>query len=120
MLARTVDGSLTRPRSDRNRQLTPCLSSRKRSPSRMKISRSVIAVTERSAHYVAASMMYMAEASGVGSCLMDSIYLTFRTDRRLTRSFGITKDVLAAIVFGYSDEKVINIPGGYEMETRFI
>lgn len=60
-----------------------------------------------------------AEALGVGSCLMDSIYLAFRTNRKLRRRFSIDDDVLGALVLGYSDERIVNVPKGYELGVRY-
>jgi NAD-dependent dihydropyrimidine dehydrogenase PreA subunit/nitroreductase len=73
-----------------------------------------VPVTERSAPYLLATMMYMAESLGIGSCLMDSVYLAFRTSAKLRRRFGITDDVFGVLVLGHSAERIRNIPRGYE------
>jgi nitroreductase len=78
-----------------------------------------VAVTESSAHYVLATMMFMAETLGIGNCLMDTVYLAFRTNKKLRKSFAIREDVLGALVLGNSDEKIVNIPNGYEMNIVF-
>ncbi len=76
-------------------------------------------VTESSGHYVLATMMYMAEVVRVGTCVMDSIYLAFRTDRALRKRFGITEDVLGAMILGYSAEEIVNVPRGYELDIAW-
>lgn len=78
-----------------------------------------IAVTERSAPYLLATMMYMAESLGIGNCLMDSIYLTLKTNRKLRKRLKITEDVFGVLVLGYSNEDVKNIPRGYEVNVRW-
>lgn len=78
-----------------------------------------IAVTERSAHYMLATMMYMAESLGIGNCLMDSIYLAIRTNRKLRKRLKIEEDVFGVLVLGYSNENVKNIPRGYEVDVRW-
>lgn len=74
-----------------------------------------LAVTESSGHYMLASMMYMAEMLKIGTCLMDSIYLTFRNNKKLRKRFGISEDVLGAMIIGYSNENIVNIPKGYQV-----
>ncbi len=76
-------------------------------------------VTESSSHYLLANLMIMAEALGVGSCLMDSVLLTLKTNRELRKRLDINEDVLCAMVLGYSDENIVNIPRGYEVEVRY-
>lgn len=78
-----------------------------------------IAVTERSAPYMLAAMMVMAEGLGVGNCLMDSIYLALRTNRKLRKRLKITEDVFGVLILGYSGENVKNIPRGYEVDVRW-
>lgn len=78
-----------------------------------------IAVTERSAHYMLATMMYMAESLGIGNCLMDSIYLTLKTNRKLKKRLKIKEDVFGVLVLGYSNENVKNVPRGYEVSVRW-
>jgi hypothetical protein len=50
---------------------------------------------------------------------MDAVYLTFRMNGKLRRKFGIREDVLGALVLGYSDEQIVNIPQGYELDITF-
>jgi nitroreductase len=76
-------------------------------------------VTASSALYLAGTMLYMAEALGLGTCLVDSVLLAFRTRRRLRKKFRIETDTLAVLALGYSDERVLNIPRGYEVELRW-
>jgi hypothetical protein len=76
-------------------------------------------VTERSAHYMLATMMYMAEALGIGNCLMDSLYLTLRTNPTLKKRLGIKEDVFGTLVLGYSSERIVNIPRGYEVPIKW-
>lgn len=78
-----------------------------------------VAVTASSAHYMLATMMCMAESLGVGNCLMDSIYVTLRTNRKLRKRLKIEEDVLGVLVLGYSNENVKNIPRGYEVNVRW-
>jgi nitroreductase len=78
-----------------------------------------VAVTESSAHYVLSSLMFMAEALGIGNCLMDSVYLAFRTSRKLRKTFGVREDVLGALTLGYSNEAIVNIPRGYGMKVAY-
>jgi len=74
-------------------------------------------VTEASAQYLMANIILMAEARGIGSCLMDSLRHTLNGDRSLRKILGIGKPmkVLAVLLLGYSDEKVLNVPQGYEI-----
>ncbi len=78
-----------------------------------------VPVTERSAPYMLATMMCMAESLGIGNCLMDSIYLTLRTNRKLRKKLKIQEDVFGVLVLGYSNENVKNIPRGYEVNVRW-
>jgi nitroreductase/NAD-dependent dihydropyrimidine dehydrogenase PreA subunit len=78
-----------------------------------------VPVTEASAPYLLANMLYMAQALGVGGCLMDSLTLALRADRRLRRRLGIHEDVLGVLALGYSNENIVNIPRGYEVELRW-
>jgi nitroreductase len=71
-----------------------------------------LAVTESSGHYMLASMMYMAEMLKIGTCLIDSIYLTFRNNKKLRKRFGISEDVLGAMIIGYSNENILKYPKG--------
>jgi len=76
-----------------------------------------VPVTGDSAQYLLANVILMAEAVGVGSCLMDSLKRTINGSRSLKRALGIGRRyrVLAALLLGYSDEPVVNIPRGYEI-----
>ncbi len=78
-----------------------------------------IPVTESSAHYVLAAMMFFAESTGIGSCLMDSVYLALRLDGKARKLLGIEKDVLGAMVLGYSDDNIVNIPKGCEVPIKW-
>ncbi len=76
-----------------------------------------VPITAESAQYLMASVILMAEAVGVGSCLMDSLRRTINGSRSLKRALGIggRYRVLAVLLLGYSDEPVVNIPRGYEV-----
>lgn len=74
-----------------------------------------VPVTKSSAQYLLASMIYMAEAMKIGSCLMDSLLLSLNHTRALRRKLGIRDDVLGVLSLGYSAEPVVNIPRGYEI-----
>jgi nitroreductase/NAD-dependent dihydropyrimidine dehydrogenase PreA subunit len=76
-------------------------------------------VTESSAYYVLATMMYYAEALGIGTCLMDSLKITFRTNKSLREKIKIKKDVLGVLSLGYSNENIVNIPRGYELNIQW-
>lgn len=76
-------------------------------------------VTESSAHYLLATMMYYAESLGIGNCLMDSLKLTFRINRSLRKKFNIKKDVLGVLSLGYSNENIVNIPRGYDLNIHW-
>ena len=78
-----------------------------------------VPVTERSAPYMLAAMMYMAESLGIGNCLMDSIHLALRTHRKLRERLKISEDVFGVLILGYSNENVRNIPRGYEVNVRW-
>ncbi len=76
-------------------------------------------VTGSSAHYLLATMIYYAESLGIGSCLMDSLKLTFRINGRLRKKYNIKKDVLGVLSLGYSNENIINIPRGNELNIQW-
>ena len=76
-------------------------------------------VTEQSAPYLLATMMYMAETLGVGTCLLDSLTRTLRSDRALRKRLGIRDDALAVMALGYSAEHIVNIPRGYEVDVHW-
>jgi hypothetical protein len=78
-----------------------------------------IAVTKSSAQYMLANMIYMAQSMGVGSCLMDSLLLTLNHTRALRKSLKIQDDVLGVLSLGYSNENIVNIPKGYEIDIRW-
>jgi nitroreductase/NAD-dependent dihydropyrimidine dehydrogenase PreA subunit len=74
-----------------------------------------IAVTQNSAHYMLATIMYMAESLGIGSCLMDSVCLALENSKKMKRYLKIENNVLGVLILGYSNEKIQNIPKGYEV-----
>ena len=78
-----------------------------------------VPVTQESAHYLAATIMLMAESLGVGTCLMDSLARVLGSNRGLRRTLGIRADVLVVMALGYSAEGVVNIPRGYEVRVAW-
>jgi nitroreductase/NAD-dependent dihydropyrimidine dehydrogenase PreA subunit len=78
-----------------------------------------IAVTKNSAHYMLATIMYMAESLGIGGCLMDSVCLALENNRRIRRYMKIENNVLGVLILGYSNENIQNIPRGYEVKTTW-
>jgi nitroreductase/NAD-dependent dihydropyrimidine dehydrogenase PreA subunit len=68
-----------------------------------------------SAYCILSTMMIMTEIVGLSSCFMDSLQLAMN-DRKTRRYLGLSQDVLGVLAIGYSDEGVINIPRGYELE----
>jgi ferredoxin len=79
-----------------------------------------VAVTKSSAQYLLATMIYMAESMKINSCLMDSLLMTLNHTKALRNLLGIDDDVLGVLSLGYSNEAVVNIPMGYEIETRWL
>ncbi|MBN1413144.1 MAG: nitroreductase family protein [Spirochaetales bacterium] len=78
-----------------------------------------VPVTGSSAHHLLAAMIYYAESLGVGSCLMDSLLYTLKTNGRLRKQLGIRKNVLGVLTLGYSGERIVNIPRGYEIDVQW-
>lgn len=74
-----------------------------------------VPVTEHSAPYMMASMMYMAESVGVGTCLNDALLITLKLYRKLRKVLNIKEDIFCTMFLGYSAEGIINIPKGYEV-----
>ncbi len=81
--------------------------------------RKSVPVTESSAHYMLASVMYMAEASGIGTCLMDSFVLSLNANPGIRRVLGIRHSVLGVLALGYSSEQILNIPRGYQPDIKW-
>lgn len=69
-----------------------------------------------SAYCILTTMMMMTEIVGLSSCFMDSLQLAMN-DKKTKKYFGISQDVLGVLAIGYSNEDIINIPRGYEIET---
>jgi nitroreductase/NAD-dependent dihydropyrimidine dehydrogenase PreA subunit len=78
-----------------------------------------VPVTEHSAHYVLATVMYMAQSLGVDSCLMDSLVLALNSGRGFRKTLGLRGSVLGVLALGHSAEGVVNIPRGYEVPVRW-
>ena len=78
-------------------------------------------VTKESAHYLMANMHLFSEILGVGSCLMDSLKHSINMDNEIRKKLKIpeNKKVLGVIIFGYSDEKMMNIPKGYKVPVHW-
>jgi nitroreductase/NAD-dependent dihydropyrimidine dehydrogenase PreA subunit len=76
-----------------------------------------VPVTGPSAPFLLASMIFMAEALGVGTCLMDSIKLALNGRPALKRRLGLPRGhkVFGVLALGYSAEKIVNIPQGYSV-----
>jgi NAD-dependent dihydropyrimidine dehydrogenase PreA subunit/nitroreductase len=76
-----------------------------------------IPVTETSAQYLLATMILTAVSLDIGCTLMDSLKLTINNKRRLRKRLGLkpNEKVLGVLALGYSDEKIMNIPKGYEV-----
>ena len=53
---------------------------------------------------------------------MDSLKLTINSNKQIRDMIGIKKidKVLGVLAFGYSDEKIVNIPRGYEVNLHWI
>lgn len=73
-----------------------------------------IPVTESSAQFYLANMVFYSEAIGLGSCLMDSLKLALNSRKALKKALKIPKGhkVLGVLSLGYPDEKIVNIPRG--------
>jgi nitroreductase len=81
--------------------------------------RKSVPVTESSAHYMLASVMYMAETSGIGTCLMDSFVLSLNANPGIRKVLGIRHSVLGVLALGYSSEQILNIPRGYQPDIKW-
>ena len=79
-------------------------------------------VTESSAQYLLATMIIFAESIGIGSCLMDSVKIVMNLNRKLRKEISVEggKKVLGVLALGYSAEKIVNIPRGYELNIRWV
>jgi hypothetical protein len=80
-----------------------------------------VAVTEESAPFLLLSMIYISESLGIGNTLMDSIKLTLNMDGKIKRKLNIPdkSKIFGVLALGYSDEKIINIPAGYEAPVHW-
>ena len=80
-----------------------------------------VPVTESSAQYLLSTMIIFAEALGIGSCLMDSLKLSIDETWAIKNAIGIPKNakVLGVLAVGYSNECIINIPQGYEIDISW-
>lgn len=78
-----------------------------------------VPVTESSAHYLLAAMIFYAEALGVGSCPMDSLKVSIGGSKAIRRKLGIKTNVLGVLSLGYSAENIVNIPEGYELKVQW-
>ena len=76
-----------------------------------------VPVTANSAPFMMASMMYMAEALGIGTCLNDALMITLRIYRKVRKVLNIKEDIFCVMLLGYSAEKIVNIPRGYELKV---
>ncbi len=74
-----------------------------------------VPVTAHSAPYMMASMMYMAETLGIGTCLNDALLITLKIYRKLRKILTIKEDIFCTMLLGYSAEGIVNIPKGYEV-----
>ncbi|RPH26060.1 MAG: hypothetical protein EHM93_19725 [Bacteroidales bacterium] len=74
-------------------------------------------VTEMSAQYLLGTMILSAVSLNIGCTLMDSLKLTINNNKKIKNQLGIKKTdkVLGVLALGYSNEKIINIPQGYEI-----
>jgi nitroreductase len=81
-----------------------------------------VPVTESSAQYLLATMTVFAEAIGVGSCLMDSAKIVMNSNRRLRKHISLDRGekVLGVLALGYTAERILNIPRGYELNIRWV
>ena len=79
-----------------------------------------VSVTQASAHYILATIIVYCESLRVGSCLMDSLRLTLNA-REMKRRLNIpeSEKVLGVLSLGYSAEKIVNIPQGYQLNIKW-
>jgi len=61
----------------------------------------------------------MAESLEIGNCLMDSLLITLNVKKKLRKKLKIQDNVLGVLALGYSNEDVVNIPRGYEVDIRW-
>ncbi|HEX3048917.1 MAG TPA: nitroreductase family protein [Bacillota bacterium] len=80
-----------------------------------------VAVTAESAPYLLANIIVYTEALGLSSCLMDALKLSINFSKGLKRRLGIPKGykVFGVLLVGYSNEKIVNIPVGYEIKVHW-
>ncbi len=80
-----------------------------------------VPVTESSAQYMLATMIIFSESLGIGSCLMDSLRIAINMNSKIRNRLKIPKaqKVLGVLALGYSDEKIVNIPRGYELNVQW-
>ena len=73
-------------------------------------------VTEMSAQYLLSTMILSAVSLNIGCTL---IKLTINNNKKVKNMLGIKKTdkALGVLALGYSNEKIINIPQGYEINT---
>lgn len=76
-----------------------------------------VPITEMSAQYLLSIMILTATSLGIGCTLMDSVKMAVNRSRKLKIRLGIRRHekVLGVLALGYSDEKILNIPTGYEV-----
>lgn len=80
-----------------------------------------IPVTEMSAQYLLSTMILTAESLNIGSTLMDSLKIIINIDKKLKKKIGLKKcdKILGVLALGYADEKIMNIPDGYEIKLHW-
>ena len=66
---------------------------------------------------VITTMSLTAHSLGIGSTLMDSLKISVNMNRKLRRELGFLSSdrVLGVLALGYSAEKIMNIPQGYDI-----
>lgn len=76
-------------------------------------------VTEMSAQYLLGTMILSAVSLNIGCTLMDSLKLTINNNKKIIKQLGIknTDKALGVLALGYSNEKIINIPQGYKINS---
>ena len=80
-----------------------------------------IPVTESSANFLFANMILYAETLDIGTCLMDSLKISINNNSKIKKKIGIKKGlkILGVLALGYSDENIVNIPQGYELNITW-
>jgi nitroreductase/NAD-dependent dihydropyrimidine dehydrogenase PreA subunit len=80
-----------------------------------------IPVTAPSAPFLLSNMLLEAECLGVGSTLLDSVKHALNLSSALKKTLGLPRGfkVFGVLALGYSDEKIVNIPRGYEVEIAW-